>query len=452
MRKGKLLCWLQLVTAAVLLAGCATPLRQGGEPLAAWVQAMPEARMQARIVMAAGDACPGLVVDGRTLASSLRARGAPSSAQPVFDMTVCEAMLPTGAAHVQLGVRQLPVPNASPRRIVVLGDTGCRTGAGQRCDDPLDWPFARIAAAAAAMRPDLVIHVGDYHYREQPCPAGAAGCPGTPMGYGWDVWRADFFAPAAPLLAAAPWVFVRGNHEECTRAGQGWHRLLVPQRYDDAANCDDRQPRGAGDFTAPYAVPLGPALQLVVFDSGTAGDMGLHAQQPGDARALDVYLAQARSASELAARAPTWFVSHHPVFGYAPNPGKPPHAGNASLQEVLRAVNGDAYYPPSVQLGLHGHVHLFEALTFTSGHPPAIVAGHGGVRLDADLPQPASGWPAAAPGVTLGPVRHAREFGFLLLEARADAWSATAYRTDGHVMQVCAVGPGKVLACDGAAR
>jgi len=31
-----------------------------------------------------------------------------------------------------------------------------------------DWSFAKINAAAAAAKPDLVIHVGDYHYREGP--------------------------------------------------------------------------------------------------------------------------------------------------------------------------------------------------------------------------------------------------------------------------------------------
>ena len=48
------------------------------------------------------------------------------------------------------------------------------------------WPFPKIAATAAAARPDLVIHVGDYHYREAPCPAERAGCANSPSGYGFD--------------------------------------------------------------------------------------------------------------------------------------------------------------------------------------------------------------------------------------------------------------------------
>ncbi len=63
-------------------------------------------------------------------------------------------------------------------------------------------------------------------YREDECPAGNTGCAGSPSGYGWAPWNADFFAPAAPLFAAAPWVMVRGNHEDCSRAGEGWFRFL----------------------------------------------------------------------------------------------------------------------------------------------------------------------------------------------------------------------------------
>ncbi|MDQ1741850.1 MAG: mycothione reductase, partial [Pseudonocardiales bacterium] len=86
-----------------------------------------------------------------------------------------------------------------PERLVILGDSGCRLKGGfvQNCRDPGGWPFARIAALAAARRPDLVIHVGDYYYRETPCPAGNAGCAGSPYGDRWATWKAELFDPAA---------------------------------------------------------------------------------------------------------------------------------------------------------------------------------------------------------------------------------------------------------------
>ena len=109
---------------------------------------------------------------------------------------------------IKYDVVPLPLPVSDPQRIVVFGDTGCRIKGKslQDCSDPAKWPFARIAAEAARLKPDLVIHVGDYLYRESACPPDFAGCTGTPFGDNWPTWDADFFAPAKPLLVVAPWV------------------------------------------------------------------------------------------------------------------------------------------------------------------------------------------------------------------------------------------------------
>jgi hypothetical protein len=68
-----------------------------------------------------------------------------------------------------------------------------------------------------------VIAPGVYLYRES-CNADTTNCSKTPTDYGWEEWRDDFFKPSAPLFAAAPWIMVRGNHEICFRAGEGWLR------------------------------------------------------------------------------------------------------------------------------------------------------------------------------------------------------------------------------------
>lgn len=59
---------------------------------------------------------------------------------------------------------------------------------------------------------------------------GGSGLPetGRSLPDSWEAWRADFFAPAAPLLSRAPWVPARGNHELCSRAGPGWFYFLDP--------------------------------------------------------------------------------------------------------------------------------------------------------------------------------------------------------------------------------
>src|SRR4029453_3150528 len=85
-----------------------------------------------------------------------------------FPVLTCETALPAGTARADIGGVALPLPKVNPRRIAVLGDTGCLVNASyqifQSCDDAASWPFPSVVKAAAAMMPDLVIHVGDYHY------------------------------------------------------------------------------------------------------------------------------------------------------------------------------------------------------------------------------------------------------------------------------------------------
>ena len=471
--------------APAWLAGCSTPAGPAAPALAppaaavavasaleadaAWVE-LGTAPI-ARVVTAPGAGCPTLQVDARSLAMALRvSAGTPAQRTPAhgagpfkpasFPVDVCELALPAGARAIRLGDRALPAPQAEPRRIVVLGDTGCRIKgtASQACGDPDGWPFAQVAAAAAALHPDLVIHVGDYHYRETPCPAGNRGCAGSPWGYGWDAWNADFFVPARPLLAAAPWVFVRGNHEECERAGQGWFRLLAAEAWSARRSCDLPANDGDADFTPPYAVALGATTQLTVFDSAHAGNTPLNLSRPADAAIHQAYVADVRSLDRLALPGRrNWFVSHHPVLGFAPDdhPGATrPYPGNAPLQQALAEVNGSVYFPPATQLALHGHVHLFQALDFDDGHPATLVAGNGGDNLDDALPAPLPPGLNPAPGTQLAQVTTSDAFGFLLLErddgAAADGdgrWRVVAYRRDASVMTRCTLGADGRLGC-----
>ena len=208
------------------------------EVKAAWVVLGEDGAAVARIVSADGN-CPKILIDGKSYPMSLRARAETIALRPTassiadskpssFPFSTCEYPLPDKVTRASVGSHNLPVPKTSPQRIVVIGDSGCRMKQAddiwQDCADPNAWPFAQIARAAASFNPDLVVHVGDYHYRENPCLAG--GCQGSPWGYGWDTWDADLFTPAAPLFAAAPWIVARGNHEECARAGQGCQRRI----------------------------------------------------------------------------------------------------------------------------------------------------------------------------------------------------------------------------------
>jgi len=418
-------------------------LGAGGQPLARTISP--------------GGPCPDLTVDGAALPTRLRA-GAQTVAQrprqakqSAFPLQVCEAVLPPGAAHVRLGSAALPVPAAQIARIVVLGDTGCRAKSSERafqdCADPVAWPFARIAAAAAREAPDLVIHVGDYHYRESPCPA-TLECAGSVWGYGWDTWQADFFDPAAPLLQAAPWIVARGNHEECARAGQGWFRLLDTAPLQPSRSCDDARDDDAGNFSPPYAVPLGDNWQVIVFDSALASRPPDPAR-PADVLRLKRYRENLLQVDALAA-APgmhSFFLSHHPVLGYTVSAAGV-RFGNPTLVSAMRAAHGTRYFAPGIAAGLHGHVHSFQALDFASDHPPAIVAGHGGDQLDGTLEgrvlEPSD---PSVEGVRIAAVAHAHSFGYLVLERAGAGWVVHARRPDGSALTDCTLRDLR-LACD----
>jgi hypothetical protein len=428
-----------------LLACSATvPAGNGLQPGdAAYVVLGEGGRAVARVVTGAVR-CPVLQVGGAEQPMQTRVAAdavvRPGQAKPADFRRVCEAPLAPGASSARVGGRSLPLPVAEPRRIVVIGDTGCRIKAAEQayqdCSDPQQWPFATIAAAAARENPDLVLHVGDYHYRESECPASQI-CAGSVWGYGWEAWQADFFAPARPLLAAAPWVVTRGNHEECSRAGQGWFRMLEARPYAPQRSCDDPRDDAVADFSEPYAVPLGGHWQLVVFDSAVASRPPDPAR-PRDRQREARYREQMQAVAALAA-APDMhsiFVSHHPVLGFTVGPAGI-EFGNPALLQAMRAVNGTAYFPAGIALALHGHVHAFEAIDFNSAHPASIVAGHGGDNLDAELSGAIAATYPQAEGVRIGSVAHSSSFGYLLLERQADGWTVHARRSNGSPLTTC---------------
>jgi hypothetical protein len=354
-----------------------------------------------------------------------------------FTVTVCEARV-ENVRSAALGDEPLPLPVPAPRRIVVIGDTGCRLkdsasgGAFQACNDPAAWPFATLAGRAAAWMPELVIHVGDYLYRESPCPAGNQGCAGSPFGdKSWAAWEADFFAPAAPLLRAAPWVFVRGNHESCARAGEGWFRFLDPYPYAGACR----------DYTQPYTVPLGD-VQLLMLDSSFVDDIELKPEQVAAYREQLMRLG-AMAALNPTARDNAWLLMHHPLWAFG-------HAGIMNGMEQLFQDNENleaaarGTLPPATRLVLTGHIHLFEALDFDGARPAQLVVGNSGTALDPPVTTPLAGLEidgmAVAAGTTLD------QFGYLTIERAGDGFGGVLRGVDGRPLLQCRL-DGRRLRC-----
>ncbi len=398
----------------------------------AWTQYGPSGVLEARAVVE-GDHCPAMSVDLHRIAMQ------PRASKDANFMTVCTAViapgvkqaalvfsdfrggLPMPGEEIKTDLIPLPIPVADPQRIVVFGDTGCRIKGKslQDCSNPDLWPFARIAAEAAKLKPDLVIHVGDYLYREQACPADFKGCTGTPFGDNWPTWDADFFAPAKPLFAAAPWVIVRGNHEDCGRAGSGFLRLLGPSAYfDPKAAC--------AEHLAPYAIPFA-ALNMVVSDNADAPEQSVVANS------VPVYRAEIASLAKE--KTPTWWLLHRPIWGLISGPLNVPIGGN---QTLIAAVGKDGI-PAPVELMLSGHIHTFEAINYDPENhvPPQLVAGFGGDLLD-ETPENLRGaiFQGAA-GVHVRDGLSIGGFGFVLMTREEDGWRLDVYDTHGRIERIC---------------
>ncbi|MDE2370913.1 MAG: metallophosphoesterase [Burkholderiales bacterium] len=448
-----------LLALVAVLAGCAVQRPEPAEvATSAWVQASDEGAWVVRAI-GVGAACPTLHSKRGDTAMSRRAapvelpprteHAQPQTQPSRFADAACEAAWPAGASRVHVGDHVLTAPAAAIRRIVLIGDTGCRMKASehsyQDCRDAARWPLAQVAASAAAWHPDLVVHVGDYEYRESPCPAGNAGCAGSPWGYGEDAWRADFFDPAAPLLAVAPWIFVRGNHESCSRAGAGWFRYLDAHPWRAASSCADPALDEAADFSAPYAVPIDAQLQLIVFDSSRAGGKAYR----GDEFAARRYAEDLAAVDALVQRRPqNWFVNHHPVLAYAGSEDGRPLTGGKGLRSVMVRSHPQRYYADGIDLVLNGHVHLFEAIDFSSPHPAELVLGNSGSLSEGGVEAAAALASQPAPGATVRTFVTRNQFGYATLEREGAGWLLTERDPRGMALRRCRL-LGSRLECAG---
>jgi Calcineurin-like phosphoesterase len=426
MRQRKRSLFTAIVSAFSLLL--ALPQAQA-KVLAQWVQLGPDGAASVRAVV--DDACPSVSFDGT--AKPMNVRAAPKQsfagvAPAQFPVSTCELAVPSGAISAILDGKPLPLPRPNPQRIVVFGDTGCRLKVGdpwQACNDPQAWPYQKVTVLSAAARPDLVIHVGDYEYREDACPVGNAGCAGSPAGYGWAPWNADFFAPAAPLFAAAPWIMVRGNHEDCSRAGEGWFRFLDPMPMEK--NCRD--------LTGDYVVRLGDFAALVVDSakvSDTAGE---------DSNQVPVIRQQL---IDVLGKIPgyAWLVTHKPVNGMLAKPGD--RNMNIVSNRVLQAALG-ADMPASVRMYVAGHIHFFQAIDFGGTRPPQLVVGTGGDNLEGKPLASVTG--ADVNGRTaLNAVTYSG-FGYMVWD-RVDAttWTGVLFDISGKPINHCRLGD-RTLSC-----
>jgi hypothetical protein len=385
-----------------------------GQPLStAWVTVRDGGKAIARIVVKTEQDCPAIQIDGMSRPMQLR-QPLPQGLRPA-----CEFEITSGAKKASIEGQMLALPRDNPSRVIAIGDTGCRIKGDelQACNDPAQWPFAQVATQAAEEKPGLVIHVGDYLYRETPCPAGKQSiCGGTPAGDNWEAWNADFFTPAAKLLAAAPWAFSRGNHEDCGRSWRGWFYYLDPRPWN--GKCEP--------YSAPYVIKLG-AFQLVMLDSASVSANTLNQDQ------ASIYARQLGSLHPVHA----WLADHHPFWGLLTDAelGKP-----ASVSPTL-AEAWERASPSGIDLILSGHVHLFELFSYDHGRPTQLVAGDGGTSLAEPLEGSLRG--TAAKGASVVSGRSQRQFGYSLLTRHGKTWDLTLKNRARHTLEICTIPSGR---------
>lgn len=401
----------------------------------------------ARAVIPAGTTglaptCPAIMVDGNSQTMSLRA--APDTNFPIL---VCEFALGS-AKSATIGGQPLPLPpTKNLKSIAAFGDTGCRlkadknaalaardtdeadeideNGKFQDCNNTDDWPFAPMSATIAKAKPDLVVHVGDYLYRESACPSGDQGCEGSPHGDNWQTWAADFFTPAAPLLQAAPWIVVRGNHEICKRAGVGYARLLDPTPANGTT------PPACVDLIDQYTVAVG-GHAVIVLDSSVAPD-----DCPKSGCDSKPYEDQFKAMNPAAG---SWLVTHRPIWGFTNSKGEL-GIRNMTLQAALAKWNGVP--PKGIELVLSGHIHLWEALSFADKRSPQFVLGDGSTKLAHKISEELVGQKVGGTTVAAAATEHRFGYTIFVLSKKGKYWNATFYDTTGEPKLACKVRPTK---------
>ena len=411
----------RLIPAALIALAVPVAASCAQQPDYRWVQYVPGG-LEARAVTAA-PACPQATIDGLPVAMKLR-----SAPGPDYPVRVCALPLPASATAATISGAVLPLPKLRPERILLTGDTGCRITnvVNQNCNEPDAWPFPVGATAEAALKPDLVVHVGDFHYRESGCRPFNSGCKNSPHGDSWAVWEADFFKPARPLLEAAPFVFVRGNHEECERGGKGWSRTLDPYPFVSASGC-----LGLG---APFLADLG-SPRLIVMDVSKASELRVNADQ------AERFRKQFATVAQLAPSGPVWLAFHRPIWA----------SGASALGFTLGdnktlAAAAQGSLPANVQTLLSGHIHTFQVLSYESDLPVQIVSGHGGDELHSTAPSDPT-------GLTINGVKVKRGFGasgvfgFVMLERAGEDWRIVNHDIGGKPLAACLM-RGRALVCD----
>lgn len=368
-----------------------------------------------RAVVTKGAKCPGIEVevafaDGRTIRDKVLAlRKRNFRPPPGLDkVQVCQVRLNRGKNPLSItfpdkktiDVTSRWPEGTGPRNIVAFGDTGCRADDHQRCVKS-EWRFAQLAKQVVddtrpnSVIPDLVLYLGDFMYVKFDA---------------WDTWKASFFDPAAPLLSAAPWIMVRGNHERCGEFGDTPHGYYLFFDTGAAKNCENDL-----ELTDTFAVDLSETHRVIVADSAIsfATDVQVlrkeKAKEVADADQavfdeVKRMLGQVKQLAHGQTGKTVWLATHVPIFAleecnkddwkkkkydftkkciisdhdiYAADSPE-----TSAMMRVAWNNVGMVEKKTDISTILAGDRHLFQVIRTDDKSPLQITVGTGGVELD----------------------------------------------------------------------
>ena len=312
--------------------------------------------------------------------------------------------------------------NETSPGFIVLGDSGCRGGDKQNCDnsqpsDKTGFFLETVASMAQQRNPQFVIHVGDYRYDDNiyctgnPLPSTCGDPAQEPIK--WQKWQSDFFSRVrSGLLMDVPWAFSRGNHEWCDGAGPGYNYFFgdITQRK----TCDGYDKTvfapwyfDVTDRSTPNAQPH----RFVMMDAQPASESYVQALSWADTNWS--HIANAKPSAWLVHHLPLWAIEE----GTERNNGKNVKIikANNSAEETaladavsqLPASSTCAQPYDNASCGfksvLSGHTHMLQNFGFVDNALPQQYAiGLSGVRLDHSFAEESCRFPLPTLGM-VGP-------------------------------------------------
>ena len=265
---------------------------------------------------------------------------------------LCEVKIPKDIINLSIDEQNINLPGQSIKRIAIIGDTGCRNTHFIRtnCNDKDAWPLETIAKSIDRKKPDLIIHLGDYVYTQTYCILGGANCSNKNDIF--SKWRKEFLDPANLILKQYPWIFIRGNHDKCSRFGYYWTKLFGYNQWNNKCNAVE-------DI---FNVTLNNLrLNLIIADTANISDRIL--------KNLDFYKKYISNIRDNTRNGMSNLLfMHHPVFE------------GSSINNMLFRANIEQYFE-SIDAFFGGHVHTIAVTNFYNLIPHQFVLGGGGANL-----------------------------------------------------------------------